>query len=111
MCGVLTLYEHICEHIFEFILYLFAAYGFFVFLHDLLKAPGSGRYGKGIRIFLSVKDCEDNIEGAVRTLLASGIPQKFTEDRGIMVVDCGSSDKTKEILNRLEKRLDNLYLA
>lgn len=108
---MLTLYEHIYKHIFEFILYLFAAYGFFVFLQELLKTPGSGKCGKGIRIYLSVRDCQDSIEGAVRTLLDSGLPQRLTEDRGITVIDRGSDDETKEILKRLEKRFDNLHLA
>jgi hypothetical protein len=97
--------------ILEFLLYLFAAYGFVVLTSELCSRTGIRRPIKGIRIQVKVKDCQDSIEGMVKTLLRSGLPQKLTEDRGITVIDCGSTDETPQILKRLEKDLDNLYLA
>ena len=49
-------------------------------------------------------------QSTVKTL-RSGLPQMLAEDGGITVIDCGSADETPEILKRLEKDLDNLYVV
>lgn len=98
-------------HIFELLLYIFAAYGFAALVGELYGRAGSRRRKKGIKIQIHAKDCQDSIEGTVKTLLRSGLPQMLAEDGGITVIDCGSADETPEILKRLEKDLDNLYVV
>lgn len=96
------------EHVFEFLLYLFATYGFAIFVIEFFRNIVGRGNGKGIKFCLLVRNCQDNIEGAVRTVMNSGLPQKYTEDKGITVIDLGSVDETRKILERLERDIDNL---
>jgi hypothetical protein len=98
------MFEHVCE----FLLYLFATYGFAIFVIEFFKSIAGRGNGKGIKFCLLVKDCQDNIEGVVRSVMSSGLPKKYTEDRGITVIDLGSADQTRNILERLEKDIDKL---
>ncbi len=98
-------------HIFDFLLYVLAGYGLWILAADVFKRIKISRRTRGTRMFLTVKNEEDTVEGTLRTLMGSGLPQGLTENGGLFVMDCGSTDATPGILRCLSKELDSLYIC
>ncbi len=51
---------------------------------------------------LALKDCEDTVEGLIRSIAWEDIREN------LIVLDLGSTDETREILQRLEREFDFL---
>lgn len=61
-----------------------------------------------IRFVLLIKDQEETIEGAVRSIFQGGILENITQDNILYIVDMGSTDKTIDILHRLKGIYQNM---
>lgn len=93
------------KHILDFITCLLAVYGALSIILDFLCARGVRNLRAGnheIRLVLLVKNAEEVIEGVVRSILYGGFLRRTTSDGKLTVVDMGSTDKTADILRRLE---------
>lgn len=99
------------DHAFDFLMYVLAGYGLWMLATDVFKRIKNDGRSKGTRMFLTVKNEEDTIEGTLRTLMGSGLPQRLTENGGLFVMDCGSTDATPLILRRISGELDSLYIC
>ncbi|AEV66884.1 hypothetical protein [Acetivibrio clariflavus] len=90
---------------FDIVVYMFATYGFIVFLHELLVSIKHSRRYKNsmIRLVLMVKNQGEVIEGVLRNALQRDFIRKLMPDGRLTVLDMGSSDDTVDILKKLEK--------
>lgn len=91
--------------LFEFCTYTLAGYGAFCLLVSFLKhiQYKTSLKGHKISLVLLVKNAEEIIEGIVRSIFIEGIIGRLIPAENFFVIDMGSSDKTGEILCRLEK--------
>lgn len=90
---------------FEFCTYALAAYGalcLFISFFKCLKFRTSKKDCK-IGMVLLVKNAEKVIEGIVRCIFIENIIGGLIPAERFLVMDMGSSDKTADILKRLEK--------
>ncbi len=88
------------------ILSFFAVYGM---LQLLAKGLFSSRAKCGlwpacVHRVIGVKDCEDSVEGMVRSLALEDVREE------LIVIDLGSKDETMEILQKLENEYDFLHV-
>lgn len=96
----------------DFFLYLMAIYGliclitsFFTWVHFKRKFNSSGA-----RLLIMVKNQEQNVEGLIRTIIMEKNLNKQLFYDKLIVLDMGSTDKTFEILSKLEKDYDLLEI-
>ena len=78
------------------ILWIFALYGFFELVKQVINMKADGIY-----IIIAVKNQEEKIEGFLRSVLFKILYGKEEEVKDIIVTDLNSTDRTKEILNKL----------
>lgn len=88
------------------ILSFFAVYGM---LQLLAKGLFSSRARCGlwpacVHRVIGVKDCEDSVEGMVRSLALEDVREE------LIVIDLGSKDETMVILQKLEDEYDFLHV-
>lgn len=84
------------------ILWIFALYGFFELVKQVIYiCTYTNMKADGIYIIIAVKNQEEKIEGFLRSVLFKILYGKEEEVKDIIVTDLNSTDKTKEILNKL----------
>ncbi|MBE5039606.1 hypothetical protein [Ructibacterium gallinarum] len=89
---------------FSVVISFFAVYGILQLIAKgvFLSKAKCGRQPAYVHRVIGVRDCEDTIEGVIRSLAWEDI----RED--LIVMDLGSRDDTPEILRRLEQEYDFL---
>lgn len=93
------------------ILWTFAIYGFievvktiyFTLIHTNLNS-------NGIYLIVAVKNQEEKVEGVLRSILFRFIYGKEENINNIIVTDLNSTDKTPEILSKLQKDYEIIEL-
>ena len=84
------------------ILWIFALYGFFELVKQVVYiCTYTNMKADGIYIIIAVKNQEEKIEGFLRSVLFKILYGKEEEVKDIIVTDLNSTDRTKEILNKL----------
>lgn len=84
------------------ILWIFALYGFFELVKQVIYiCTYTNMKVDGIYIIIAVKNQEEKIEGFLRSVLFKILYGKEEEVKDIIVTDLNSTDRTKEILNKL----------
>lgn len=84
------------------ILWIFALYGFFELVKQVIYiCTYTNMKADGIYIIIAVKNQEEKIEGFLRSVLFKILYGKEEEIKDIIVTDLNSTDRTKEILNKL----------
>ena len=84
------------------ILWIFALYGFFELVKQVIYiCTYTNMKADGIYIIIAVKNQEEKIEGFLRSVLFKILYGKEEELKDIIVTDLNSTDRTKEILNKL----------
>ena len=96
------------EFIKDAILWTLAIYGFFEIIKTIIyeKVYSIDKIKEGTNIIITVKNGEEYIEGFIRNILFKIIygEEKFIKD--IFIVDLNSTDKTNDILEKLEEDYD-----
>lgn len=59
---------------------------------------------------LIVKDCDYNVEWLVRSFYRSNVDASVTNP-GLMVIDCGSEDDTKKIIEVMKNKYEDLQVV
>lgn len=89
---------------------IFAVYGFFCMLFLILgsikRTLGREKYKTGL--ILVVKDQQETVEGIIRTVFDEDIPSRVLAPEHVIVIDAGSTDKTPDILHRLQTHYPGL---
>ena len=93
------------------IIWVFALYGlieilktvYYIFTYTKLESDG-------IHFIITVKNQEEKIEGFLRSILFRMIYGKEEYIKNVIIVDLGSSDNTKEIIEKLSKDYKNINL-
>ena len=84
------------------ILWTLALYGLFELVKQIIYIfTYTNMKADGIYIIVAVKNQEEKIEGFLRTSLFKIIYGKEEDIKDIIVTDLGSTDKTKEIVNKI----------
>ena len=84
------------------ILWIFALYGFFELVKQVIYiCTYTNMKADGIYIIIAVKNQEEKIEGFLRSVLFKILYGKEEEVKDIILTDLNSTDRTKEILNKL----------
>ena len=84
------------------ILWIFALYGFFELVKQVIYiCTYTNMKADGIYIIIAVKNQEEKIEGFLRSVLFKILYGKEEEVKDIIVTDLNSTDRTKEISNKL----------
>lgn len=84
------------------ILWIFALYGFLELVKQVIYiCTYTNMKADGIYIIIAVKNQEEKIEGFLRSVLFKILYGKEEEVKDIIVTDLNSTDRTKEILNKL----------
>ena len=84
------------------ILWIFALYGLFELIRQIIyMITYTNMKADGIYIIIAVKNQEEKIEGFLRSVLFKILYGKEEEVKDIIVTDLNSTDRTKEILNKL----------
>ena len=91
------------EFIMNIIFWTLAIYGLFEIIKNIVYIFTYTKFqSDGIYLIIAVKNQEEKIEGFMRSILFRVLYGKEEIDN-IIVADLGSSDGTKEILQKLEK--------
>ena len=84
------------------ILWVLALYGLFELIRQIIyMITYTNMKADGIYIIIAVKNQEERIEGFLRSVLFKILYGKEEEVKDIIVTDLNSTDRTKEILNKL----------
>ena len=84
------------------ILWTFALYGFFELVKQILyMCTYTNMKADGIYIIIAVKNQEERIEGFLRSSLFKLLYGKEEYIKDIIVTDLGSTDKTREIVDKM----------
>ena len=88
--------------IINLILWTLALYGLFELVKQIINmVTYTNLSADGIYLIIGVKNQEERIEGFLRSCLFKILYGKEEYIKDIIVADLGSTDKTKEIVNRL----------
>lgn len=97
------------EIFFQLIIGLFAVYGLIqLFINIVNSIRIRNQRNDGIKLILAVKNRQDNIEGAVRSIFINGVLDRVGAQNVLYVADLGSTDDTPRIIHNLCSRYDNL---
>lgn len=89
------------------ILWTLAIYGLFELVKQIINmCTYTNLRADGIYLIIAVKNQEEKIEGFLRSSLFKILYGKEEYIKDIIVTDLGSTDKTKEIINKLAKDYD-----
>ena len=84
------------------ILWTFALYGLFELIKQIIyMCTYTNMKADGIYIIIAVKNQEERIEGFLRSSLFKLLYGKEEYIKDIIVADLGSTDKTKEIVDKM----------
>ncbi len=84
------------------LLWTFALYGLFEFVRQIINlCTYINLKEDGIYIIIAVKNQEEKIEGFLRSSLFRILYGKEDNVKDIIITDLGSTDNTKEIINRM----------
>ena len=84
------------------ILWVLALYGLFELIRQIIyMITYTNMKADGIYIIIAVKNQEERIEGFLRSVLFKILYGKEENIKDIIVTDLNSTDKTKEIVNKL----------
>ena len=97
------------EIIVQLIIGLFAVYGFIqLFINIVNSIRIRNQRNDGIKLIMAVKNRQDNVEGAVRSIFINGVLDRVGAENVLYVADMGSTDDTPRIIHNLCSRYDNL---
>lgn len=84
------------------LLWTFALYGLFELVRQIINiCTYTNMKADGIYIIIAVKNQEERIEGFLRSCLFKLLYGKEEYIKDIIVADLGSTDKTKEIVDKM----------
>ncbi len=84
------------------ILWIFALYGLFELIKQIIyMCTYTNMNADGIYVIIAVKNQEEKIEGFLRSSLFRLLYGKEDYIKDIIVTDLGSTDKTKDIVNKM----------
>ena len=89
--------------ILEIVLWSLCIYGILSLIKDIFEANTYNKISHNIKLILAVKDVEEGIENYIREL---NFGKNFYNN--LAVIDLGSKDKTKEILEELQRDCINI---
>lgn len=82
-------------------------FGWYIFINDIINTLlyKNLKLGKNIKIQLTVKNQEENIE-----MIIKKIKNDFEEIKHLEIIDDNSDDKTYEILTKIQKENPNIKI-
>ena len=84
------------------LLWTFALYGLFELIKQIIyMCTYTNLKEDGIYVIIAAKNQEEKIEGFLRSIMFKILYGKEEEVKDIIVTDLNSTDRTKEILNKL----------
>ena len=90
------------EFVLNTIFWTLAIYGLFEIIKNIIYINTYTKFkSDGIHVIIAVKNQEEKIEGFLRSVLFKILYGKEEEVKDIIVTDLNSTDRTKEILNKL----------
>ena len=100
------------EFILNTIFWTLAIYGFFEIIKNIIDIFTYTKFqSDGIYLIIAVKNQEEKIEGFLRSSLFKILYGKEDYLKNIIVADLRSTDKTKEIAQKLEVEYDCLKVT
>lgn len=94
------------------ILWTFALYGLFELIKQIIyMCTYTNLKADGIYVIIAVKNQEEKIEGFLRTSLFKIFYGKEEDIKDIIVTDLGSTDKTKEIVDKISLNYEGVKIA
>jgi len=93
------------KFIIEIILCTFFLYGVLSLLKDVLNTSTYNKISNRVKLILTVKNVEDGIENYIREL---NLGKNFYNN--LVVIDLDSEDRTREILEELQKDCMNIKI-
>ena len=98
---------------FNIFIYLLAFYGAIVLMITIIN---SARFrvlnnNPSMKLVLLVKDSEENIEGVIRGMFSEEILRRLLINEKLTVLDMGSEDETKRILEKLTGEYNDLEIV
>lgn len=91
------------KFIIEIILWSLCIYGILSLIKDIFETSTYNKISHNVNLILAVKDVEEGIENYIREL---NFGKNFYNN--LAVIDLGSKDKTKEILEELQRDCINI---
>ena len=94
------------------ILWTLALYGLFELIKQIIYlCTYTNLKADGIYVIIAVKNQEEKIEGFLRTSLFKNFYGKEENIKDIIITDLGSTDKTKEIVEKISLNYDTIKIA
>jgi glycerol-3-phosphate responsive antiterminator len=91
------------EFIINIILWTFSFYGIIEFIKKIIDISiHTNLQSEGIYMIIAVKNQEQEIEGILRALIFKILYGKEKTIKRLFIVDLNSTDKTKELISKLE---------
>lgn len=85
------------------LLSVFAFYGLFLAVLELLKIRPGENADAGYRIILTIpEDAEENLEGVIRTAFSEEMPEKLMTDRRLYVSTTGKNAQVNRIIRDMQ---------
>lgn len=86
------------------VLSVFAFYGIFLMISEMLKKQRPKNYNAGFKIILAVsKNAVENLEGIIREVFSENIPEKLLTDSRLYVVIPEGNPQIARIIEDLKK--------
>lgn len=99
------------EQILMAFIFIFAVIGIITVAYSVIGAVyGSRSIGSNAELVMFVKDREEDIEGSVRGMYRAARSADL-QPSAVVVVDCGSSDGTKKILDAIAREKELLKVC
>ncbi len=100
------------EFLVNAIFWVLAIYGFFEIIKNIIYISSYTKFqSDGIYLIIAVKNQEEKIEGFLRSSLFKILYGKEEYLKNIIVADLKSTDKTKEIVKKLQGEYDCLKVT
>ncbi|MGI6776729.1 MAG: glycosyltransferase [Acetivibrionales bacterium] len=96
------------ESVVQFVVFFLAIYGVFTLIMGLkgLITQKIDIEDYKTKLVIMVKDQEETIEGIIRTIFMESFLRKVLSNDKLIVIDMGSKDKTREILEKLKREYE-----
>lgn len=96
------------EFLVNLLFWVFAIYGFIELIKNFIIANYKKYKTDGIHVIITVKNQEEEIEYFLRNIMFRILYGKEEEIDEIMLVDMGSTDNTKVILEKIQSEYKNV---